>query len=228
MVSKKSGVKTLADAKGKVVAFGSTGRRSVTLSRPGDVQPHRRHAVQDDRRLQGNLRHRHRARARRGRRRRAELGLGDQRARPRSANGDIIPVFAMADGRMKALPDVPSMTQFGREDAEKTFLGSTRRAAASAARWCFRRGCRPIASRRCTGLREDHPRSGIHRRGQAAADRARHDVGPGPAGLCREEDEDAGGERVEAAGEGLQRIAGDAVRRCALAISTRHCLSPSS
>jgi tripartite-type tricarboxylate transporter receptor subunit TctC len=39
------------------------------------------------------------------------------------ANGDIIPVFAVADGRMKALPNVPSMTEFGRDDAEKTFLG---------------------------------------------------------------------------------------------------------
>ena len=39
------------------------------------------------------------------------------------ANGDIIPVFAVADGRMKAIPDVPSITEFGRDDAEKTFLG---------------------------------------------------------------------------------------------------------
>ena len=93
------------------------------LSRPGDVQPHRRHAVQGDRRLQGHLRHRHRAE-------RGEVdGVALSWASVTSvhgqkyANGDIIPVFAVADGRMKAIPDVPSMTEFGRDDAEKTFLG---------------------------------------------------------------------------------------------------------
>jgi tripartite-type tricarboxylate transporter receptor subunit TctC len=46
-----------------------------------------------------------------------------ERARPEICQRRHHPVFAVADGRMKAIPDVPSMTEFGRDEAEKTFLG---------------------------------------------------------------------------------------------------------
>jgi tripartite-type tricarboxylate transporter receptor subunit TctC len=123
MVSKKSGVKTLADAKGKVVTFGSTGRRSVTYLGPAMFN---RTAGTQFKVIAGY-------------KGTSDIDIALERGEvdgvalswaavtsvhgQKYANGDIIPVFAVADGRMKAIPDVPSMTEFGRDDAEKTFLG---------------------------------------------------------------------------------------------------------
>jgi tripartite-type tricarboxylate transporter receptor subunit TctC len=123
MVSKKSGVKTLADAKGKVVTFGSTGRRSVTYLGPAMFN---RTAGTQFKMIAGY-------------KGTSDIDIALERGEvdgvalswasvtsvhgQKYANGDIIPVFAVADGRMKAIPDVPSMTEFGRDDAEKTFLG---------------------------------------------------------------------------------------------------------
>ncbi len=123
MVSKKSGVKTLDDAKKRTVTFGSTGRRSVTVL--GPMMFNRTAGTQ--------------FKVIAGYKGTSDIDIALERGEvdgvalswagvtsvhgQKYANGDIIPVFAVADGRMKAIPDVPSMTEFGRDDAEKTFLG---------------------------------------------------------------------------------------------------------
>ena len=95
------------------------------------------------------------------------------------ANGDIIPVFAVADGRMKAIPDVPSMTEFGRDDAEKTFLGIYTSSGTIGRALAFPPGVPAdrVAALR-DSLREDHPRPGVPGRGQTAANPVRPDVRP--------------------------------------------------
>ena len=150
VVSKRSGVKTLDDAKKRHGDLGRDRPPQRDRARPADVQPHRRHPVQGDRRLQGHLRHRHRAGPRRGRRRRAELGRRHHRARPeirqRRHHSDLRGGGRPHQGdprRARPSPSSAATTTRRRSSA------STRRAAPSAARWRSRRACRPTASRRC-------------------------------------------------------------------------------
>ena len=127
------------------------------------------------------------------------------------ANGDIIPVFAVADGRMKAIPDVPSMTEFGRDDAEKTFLGIYTSSGTIGRALVFPPG---VPADRVAALRAAYEKT--IRDPEFLAEVKQRQIlfdpmsGHGPAGLCRQIHEDAGGAR-RGRGEGLQRIAGDAV-----------------
>ncbi len=123
MVSKKSGVKTLDDAKKRTVTFGSTGRRSVTFL--GPMMFNRTAGTQ--------------FKVIAGYKGTSDIDIALERGEvdgvalswaavtsvhgQKYANGDIIPVFAVADGRMKPIPNVPAITEFGRNEEEKTFLG---------------------------------------------------------------------------------------------------------
>lgn len=123
VVSKRSGVKNLDDAKKRMVSFGSTGRRSVTflgpamLNRTGGTQFKVITGYPGTSDIDIAL----------------DRGEVDGVAlswaavttvhRQKYANGDLIPIFAVADGRIKAIPDVPSITEFGRDEGEKAFLG---------------------------------------------------------------------------------------------------------
>jgi tripartite-type tricarboxylate transporter receptor subunit TctC len=123
VVSKRSGVKTLDDAKKRDVSFGATGRRSVTALGP----------------LMFNRTAGTKFKVIAGYKGTADIDIALERGEvdgvalswaavtsvhgQKYANGDIIPVFAVADGRMKAIPNVPAITEFGRDENEKTFLG---------------------------------------------------------------------------------------------------------
>jgi tripartite-type tricarboxylate transporter receptor subunit TctC len=123
VVSKKSGVKTLDDARKREVTFGATGRRSVTALGP----------------LMFNRTADTKFKVIAGYKGTSDIDIALERGEvdgvalswaavtsvygQKYTNGDIIPVFAVADGRMKAIPKVPSITEFGRNDDEKTFLG---------------------------------------------------------------------------------------------------------
>jgi tripartite-type tricarboxylate transporter receptor subunit TctC len=123
VVSKQSGVKTLDDAKKKTVTFGSTGRRSVTFLGPAMFN---RTAGTQFKMIAGY-------------KGTSDIDIALERGEvdgvalswaavtsvhgQKYANGDIVPVFAMADGRMKPIPNVPAITEFGRDDNEKTFIG---------------------------------------------------------------------------------------------------------
>jgi tripartite-type tricarboxylate transporter receptor subunit TctC len=116
VVSKGSNVKSLDEAR-KSPVTSATGRRSVgaqplMFNRIAGPQ----FKVIASAKAPG---HRHRSTAA-GRRRRAELGHSH---RLREAKREIIPIFAVADGRIKELPKVPAVTEFGRDDNEKAFLG---------------------------------------------------------------------------------------------------------
>ena len=123
VVSKRSGVRTLEDARKREVTFGSTGRRSVTFLGPAMFN---RAAGAKFKMIAGY-------------KGTSDIDIALERGEvdgvalswagvtsvhgQKYANGDIIPIFAVADGRMKPIPDVPSITEFGRDDAERTFLG---------------------------------------------------------------------------------------------------------
>ncbi|HZO46199.1 MAG TPA: tripartite tricarboxylate transporter substrate-binding protein [Xanthobacteraceae bacterium] len=123
VTSKRSAVKTLDDAKKRQVTMGSTGRRSVTFLGPAMFN-----------RVAGTQ-----FKVITGYPGTSDIDLALERGEvdgvalswaavtsvygQKYANGDIVPVFAVADGRMKAIPDVPSITEFGRDENEKTFLG---------------------------------------------------------------------------------------------------------
>jgi tripartite-type tricarboxylate transporter receptor subunit TctC len=123
VVSKRSGVKTIDDARKQPVTFGSTGRRSVTFLGPAMFN---RTAGTQFKVIAGY-------------KGTSDIDIALERGEvdgvalswagvtsvhgQKYANGDIIPIFAVADGRMKPIPDVPSITEFGRNDDEKTFLG---------------------------------------------------------------------------------------------------------
>jgi tripartite-type tricarboxylate transporter receptor subunit TctC len=123
VVSKQSGVKTLDDARKKTVTFGSTGRRSVTFLGPAMFN---RTAGTQFKMIAGY-------------KGTSDIDIALERGEvdgvalswaavtsvhgQKYANGDIVPVFAVADGRMKPIPNVPAITEFGRDDNEKTFIG---------------------------------------------------------------------------------------------------------
>jgi tripartite-type tricarboxylate transporter receptor subunit TctC len=123
VVSKRSEVKNLADAKKRVVTMGSTGRRSVTFLGPAMFN---RTAGTQFKIISGY-------------KGTSDIDIALDRGEvdgvalswagvtsvhgQKYANGEIVPIFAVADGRMKAIPDVPAITEFGRDDGEKSFLG---------------------------------------------------------------------------------------------------------
>jgi tripartite-type tricarboxylate transporter receptor subunit TctC len=123
MVSKRSGVTTLDDSRKRDVSFGATGRRSVTALGP----------------LMFNRTTGTKFKVIAGYKGTSDIDIALERGEvdgvalswagvtsvhgQKYANGDIIPIFAVADGRMKAIPTVPAITEFGRDESEKTFLG---------------------------------------------------------------------------------------------------------
>ena len=123
MVSKRSGVKTLDDARKRDVSFGATGRRSVTALGP----------------LMFNRTAGTKFKVIAGYKGTSDIDIALERGEvdgvalswagvtsvhgQKYANGDILPIFAVADGRMKPIPNVPAITEFGRDENEKTFLG---------------------------------------------------------------------------------------------------------
>jgi tripartite-type tricarboxylate transporter receptor subunit TctC len=123
VVSKGSNVKSLDEARKRQVTFGATGRRSVTAL--GPLMFNRIAGTQfkviagykgtqdidialDRREVDGVA---------------LSWAAVTTVYRQRYENGDIVPIFAVADGRIKELPNVPSVTEFGRDENEKTFLG---------------------------------------------------------------------------------------------------------
>lgn len=123
VASKRSGIKTLDDARKRNVSFGATGRRSVTALGP----------------LMFNRTAGTKFKVIAGYKGTSDIDIAMERGEvdgvalswaavttvhgQKFKNGDIIPIFAVADGRIKAIPKVPSITEFGRTDDEKTFLG---------------------------------------------------------------------------------------------------------
>jgi tripartite-type tricarboxylate transporter receptor subunit TctC len=123
VVSKASGAKTLDDAKKREISFGSTGRRSVTYLGPAMFN-----------RTAGT-----KFKVIAGYKGTSDIDIALERGEvdgvalswaavttihgQKYASGDIIPIFAVADGRMKPIPNVPAISEFGRDDNEKTFLG---------------------------------------------------------------------------------------------------------
>ena len=123
LVSKRSGVKSLDDARKRDVSFGATGRRSVTALGP----------------LMFNRTAGTKFKVIAGYKGTSDIDIAMERGEvdgvalswasvtsvhgQKYANGDIVPIFAVADGRIKAIPNVPAITEFGRNDNEKTFLG---------------------------------------------------------------------------------------------------------
>jgi tripartite-type tricarboxylate transporter receptor subunit TctC len=123
VVSKRSSAKTLDDAKKRQVTMGSTGRRSVTFLGPAMFN---RAAGTQFKVITGYPGT-------------SDIDIALDRGEvdgvalswaavttvhgQKYANGEIIPLFAVADGRIKAIPDVPSITEFGRDEGEKAFLG---------------------------------------------------------------------------------------------------------
>jgi tripartite-type tricarboxylate transporter receptor subunit TctC len=123
VVSKGSNVKSLDEARKSPVTFGATGRRSVTAL--GPLMFNRTAGTQfkviagykgtqdidialDRREVDGVA---------------LSFAAVTTVYRQKYENGEIIPIFAVADGRIKELPNVPAVTEFGRDDNEKAFLG---------------------------------------------------------------------------------------------------------
>jgi tripartite-type tricarboxylate transporter receptor subunit TctC len=122
VVSKQSGVKTLDDARKRDVSMGATGRRSVTALGP----------------LMFNRTTKTRFKVIAGYKGTSDIDIAMERGEvdgvalswagvttihgQKLKNGDIVPIFTVADDRISAIPNVPTITEFGRDDNEKTFL----------------------------------------------------------------------------------------------------------
>jgi tripartite-type tricarboxylate transporter receptor subunit TctC len=123
VVSKGSNITSIDEARKRPVTFGATGRRSVTAL--GPLMFNRIAGTQfkviagykgtqdidialDRREVDGVA---------------LSWAAVTTVYRQRYENGEIIPIFAVADGRIKDLPKVPSVTEFGRDEDEKSFLG---------------------------------------------------------------------------------------------------------
>jgi tripartite-type tricarboxylate transporter receptor subunit TctC len=122
VVSKRSGVKTLDDARKREVSMGATGRRSVTALGP----------------LMFNRTAGTKFKVIAGYKGTSDIDIAMERGEvdgvalswagitsihgQKLKNGDIVPVFTVADSRIKEIPNVPAITEFGRNDSEKTFL----------------------------------------------------------------------------------------------------------
>lgn len=121
-VSGKSGVKTLEEAKNRVVVAGATGRRAANALGPLAFN-----------RFAGT-----KFKVIPGYKSTAEMFTAAERKEidmvtatwvvmkafhlPKIQSGQLIPVFAMSLERLKEYPDVPAITEFGSNAAEKKFL----------------------------------------------------------------------------------------------------------
>jgi tripartite-type tricarboxylate transporter receptor subunit TctC len=122
VASKRSGVKSFEDAKKRVVTMGATGRRSVTAIGP----------------LMFNRTAGTKMRVIAGYKGTNDIYIAMDRGEvdgvavswanaktvhgQKLANGELIPFFTVAPARIKELPNVPTITEFGRDENEKTFL----------------------------------------------------------------------------------------------------------
>ena len=121
-VSDKSGVKTLDDARKKVVVVGATGARAANAL--GSLAFNRFAGTK--------------FKVITGYKSTAEMFVATERGEidsvtatwvvmkafhlPKIRSGKLIPIFAMALERLKEYPDVPAITEFGANSAEKKFL----------------------------------------------------------------------------------------------------------
>ena len=196
VASKKSGIRSLADAKAREVAAGAPGAQSVPATGADHPQPHRRHEIQGRRRLSLDRRELPGAGARRGRRggdldgRAALAALAE--ARKRRTDPDLRAGRAAAEG-------IPQCADLGRIRQQRGREGVPRRVQRD-------RGGRPLAgdaARRsgrsaggaARGLPGDGRRSRVPRRHQEARHRARPVARRGAAGGDRRVDEDVAGRR---------------------------------
>jgi tripartite-type tricarboxylate transporter receptor subunit TctC len=122
VASKRSGVKSFEDARKREVTMGSTGRRSVTALGP----------------LMFNRTAGTKMKVIAGYKGTNEIYIAMERGEvdgvavswanaltihgQQMKDGDLVPFFAVADERIPELPNVPTVTEFGRNDDEKTFL----------------------------------------------------------------------------------------------------------
>jgi len=121
-VSGKSGVKTLDDARKRVVVFGATGARAANALGPLAFN-----------RFAGT-----KFKIVAGYKSTAEMFVAIERGEadaitatwvvmkamhmPKIMSGQLVPIFAMALDRLKEYPNVPAITEFGSNAAEKKFL----------------------------------------------------------------------------------------------------------
>jgi tripartite-type tricarboxylate transporter receptor subunit TctC len=121
VVTKRSGVRSFEDARKRQVNIGSTGRRSITAIIP----------------LMFNRSAGTKFKVIAGYKGTQDISIAMDRGEvdgvavswanavalhsAQMKAGDLIPIFAMADERIKELPDVPTITEFGRDDNEKAF-----------------------------------------------------------------------------------------------------------
>jgi tripartite-type tricarboxylate transporter receptor subunit TctC len=122
VASKRSGVKSFEDARKRQVTMGSTGRRSVTALAP----------------LMFNRMAGTKMKVIAGYKGTNEIYIAMERGEvdgvavswanaltihgKQMKDGDLVPFFTVADDRIKELPNVPTITEFGKNDDEKTFL----------------------------------------------------------------------------------------------------------
>ena len=122
VASKRSGVKSFEDAKNRVVIMGSTGRRSVTALGP----------------LLFNRTAGTKFKVITGYKGTSDIYIAMERGEvdgvavswanaksihgAQMTSGELIPFFTVAEERLRELPNIPTVTEFGRDDNEKTFL----------------------------------------------------------------------------------------------------------
>jgi tripartite-type tricarboxylate transporter receptor subunit TctC len=122
VASKRSGVKSFEDAKKRQVTMGATGRRSVTALGP----------------LMFNRTAGTKMKVVAGYKGTNDIYIAMERGEvdgvavswanaltihgKKMKDGELIPFFTVADERIPQLPNVPTVTEFGRDDNEKTFL----------------------------------------------------------------------------------------------------------
>ncbi len=122
LASRRSGAKTLEDARKKEIVMGATGARAV-----GAVGPRLFNRAAGTK-----------FRVIAGWKGTADIMIAMERGevdglalswantmaihKPALDKGDLVPVFAIAEGRLAALPKVPTITEFGKGEDERTFL----------------------------------------------------------------------------------------------------------
>jgi tripartite-type tricarboxylate transporter receptor subunit TctC len=123
MASKKSGVRSLADARVREVAAGAPGAQSV----PGQMPVILNKIAGTKIKLVAGYHSTGESflALDRGEVDMAATSMDALRALywPKIASGELIPIFAQAIRRLKEFPDAPTLLELGRDDVQKAFLG---------------------------------------------------------------------------------------------------------
>ena len=123
MASKRSGIRSLADAKAREVAAGAPGAQSV----PGQVPIILNKIAGTKFKVVAGYRSTGESflALERGEVEVAATSMDALRSLywARIQNGELIPIFAQATKRLKEFPDAPTLLEFGNNDVEKAFLG---------------------------------------------------------------------------------------------------------